>query len=167
MHYVRILRENPRMLCAKLCWNWPSGSEKILKISSMYFRYLIVIISPCTHGKGGPSLYWNKLESPAPKDALCQALLKLAHWFLRRRFSFKVNVVSLFRYYFPFENGWILQLNKLESSPPKYAFCQVCLKLAHCLWRRRWKCEKFTDRQTDRHTTGDQNCLLELSAQAN
>ena len=36
---------------------------------------------------------------------------------------------------------------KLESPLPKDALCQVCLKLAQWFWRRRWKCEKFTDGQ--------------------
>ena len=31
----------------------------------------------------------------------------------------------------------------------KDASCQVWLKLAQWFWRRRWKCEKFTDRLTD------------------
>ena len=34
--------------------------------------------------KGG-ALHLNKLESPSPKDALCQGWMKLAQWFLRRR----------------------------------------------------------------------------------
>ena len=29
----------------------------------------------------------NKLESPSPKDVLCQVWLKLAHWFWRRRWK--------------------------------------------------------------------------------
>ena len=31
-------------------------------------------------------LHLNKLESPSPKDALCQDWLKLAQWFWRRIF---------------------------------------------------------------------------------
>ena len=34
--------------------------------------------------KGG-ALHLNKLESPLPKDALCQVWLKLAQWFWRRK----------------------------------------------------------------------------------
>ena len=30
------------------------------------------------------ALHLKKLESPSPKDALCQIWLKLAQWFLRR-----------------------------------------------------------------------------------
>ena len=44
-----------------------------------------------------------KVESPFPKDTLCQVWLKLAQWFLRRRFLNFVNVFSLYRYYLPFE----------------------------------------------------------------
>ena len=36
------------------------------------------------------------LESPSPKDALCQDWLKLAQWFWRRRFFNFINVFSLF-----------------------------------------------------------------------
>ena len=105
----------PRMLCAKFGWNWPSGfGEEVFLISSVYF--------------------------------------------------------SLFRNYLPLEKGRALHFNKLESPSPKNALCQVWLKLAQWFWRRRWKCEKFTDRQTDRRTdgrrtTGDQKSSLELSAQ--
>ena len=44
---------HPRMLCAKFGWNWPSGSgEEDFKMSSMYFRYFVII----SLGKGrGPS----------------------------------------------------------------------------------------------------------------
>ena len=35
----------------------------------------------------GKTIHFNKLESPAPKDALCQVWLKLAQWFWRRRWT--------------------------------------------------------------------------------
>ena len=72
---------HPRMLCAKFGWNWLSGSgeEDIFNLVngfSQFHNYLPL-------EKGG-ALYLNKLESPSPKDALCQVWLKLAHWFWRR-----------------------------------------------------------------------------------
>ena len=97
-------------------------------------------------------LHLKKLESAAPKDALCQVWLKLAQWFWRRRFLNFFNVFSLFRNYLPLEKGGALHLKKLESPLPKDALCQVWLKLAQWFWRRRWTFEKFTDRQTDRRT---------------
>ena len=80
----------------------------------------------------------KKHESPSPKDALCQYWLKLAQWFLRRRFLNFVNVFSLFRNYLPLEKGGAFHLNKLESSSPKDALCQVQLKLARWFLRRRF-----------------------------
>ena len=73
---------HPRMPCAKFGWNWLSGfGEEVFK-----FRQCIFSISEFSpFGKGG-GLHLNKLESPSPKDALCQVWLKLAQWFLRRSF---------------------------------------------------------------------------------
>ena len=50
----------------------------------MYFCHFL--ISPW---KNGVALHLKKIESPSPKDALCQVWLKLAQWFWRRRW--KVN----------------------------------------------------------------------------
>ena len=47
-----------------------------------------------------------------------------------------VNVFSPFRNYLPFENGWVLYLNKIEFPSPKYALCQVWSKLVQWFWRR-------------------------------
>ena len=83
-------------------------------------------------------LHSNKYESPPPKDALCQVWLKLAQWFLRRRFLKFVNVFSLFPYYLNLEKGVALHLNKIEFPSPNYALCQVWLKLAQWFLRRRF-----------------------------
>ena len=116
----------------------------------MYFRYFL-IISPWIRA-------WPFISS-SPKDALCQVWLKLALWFLRRRVLKFINVFSLFRYYLPLENGGALYLNKLESSLPKDALCQVWLKLAQWFLRRRGKCEKFRDRRTHRRTDDGQQAI--------
>ena len=63
-------------------------------------------------------LYLNKLDSPSPKDALCQVWLKLAQWFWKRRFLNKLKAFSLFRNYLPLEMGMALHLNKFESPSP-------------------------------------------------
>ena len=159
------------MLCAEIGWNWLGGSGEedcfnFVNVISRFRNYLLF-------EKGG-ALHLNKLISPSHKYALCQVWLKLAQWFSRRRFFNFVNVFSLFRYYLPLEKGGVLHLNKLEFPLPKDAFCQVWLKLDQWFWRRRWKCEKFTDGRTDgrtdgqtdrRRTKGDQKSSLELSAQ--
>ena len=123
------------MLCAKFGWNWPSGSgEEDFLILSMYFHYF-VIISPW---KRAGAHHMNKLDSPSPKDALCQVWLKLAQWFWRRRIFNFVNIFSQFHNYIPLEKGGTLLLNKLESPSPKDALCQVWLKLAQWFCRRRF-----------------------------
>ena len=72
------LNPHPRMLCAKISWNWLSCSgEQIFLISSLYFRYFCNNLPL----EMGWVLHLNKLESPSPKDALCQVWLKLAQWF--------------------------------------------------------------------------------------
>jgi hypothetical protein len=57
-------------------WFW---RRRFLKIFSAFllFRYYLPL-------ERGDSLHLNKLESPAPKDDLCQVWLKLAQWFWRR-----------------------------------------------------------------------------------
>ena len=126
---------HPRMLCAKLGWNWPSGSGEndflnFLNVFSLFRNYL-----PLEKGR---ALHLNKLESPSPKDALCQVWFQLAQWFWRRRFFKFINVFGLFRNYLPLERGVAVHLKKLKSPSPKNALCQVWLKLTHCFWRRRF-----------------------------
>ena len=102
--------------------------KKIFLISSMYFRYFL-IISPW---KRAEPFIWAIEKPLLPKDALCQVWLQLDQWFCRRRFFNFVNVFSLFRNYLPLEKGGALHLNKLECPSPKDAtcMCQVWLKLA-------------------------------------
>ena len=85
----------------------------------------ISLLSPLGKERG-PS--FEQLESPSPKDALCQVRLKLAQWFWRRRFLNFVNVFSLFRYYLPLEKGGALHLKKHEFASPRDTLCQVWLK---------------------------------------
>ena len=70
---------------------------------------------------------------------MCQNWLKLAQWFWRR--DFFIISSMYFRYFcnnLPLEMGWVLHLNKLQFPSPKDALCQVWLKLAQWLWRRRF-----------------------------
>ena len=113
---------HPRMLCVKFGWKlaqwfWRRGLFNFVNVFWLFRNYLPL-------EKGG-TLHLYKLESPSPKDALCQVWLKLAYWFWRRRFLKFVNLFSLFRNYLPLEKGGALLLNKLESPSPKDALCQV------------------------------------------
>ena len=52
-----------RMLCAKVVWNWPKGSEEEdFEISSVYSRYFVII----SNWLKDRVLYLNKLESFLP-----------------------------------------------------------------------------------------------------
>ena len=76
---------------AKFGWNCTCGSgEEDFSFSSIIFA--ISLLFPL--GKG-QTLYFIKIESSSPKDALCQVWLKLDQWFLRRRFFNFVNVFSV------------------------------------------------------------------------
>ena len=111
---------HPRILCAKFGWNWLSGSKEedflnFVNVFSLCRNYLPL-------EKGGAN-HLNKLESPSPKDALCQVWLNMAQWFWRRRFLNFVNVFTLFRNYLPLEKGGALHLNKVKSPSPKWMLC--------------------------------------------
>ena len=44
LHLNKLESPSPRILCTRFGWNWPNGSwEDEFKISSMYFRYFIII----------------------------------------------------------------------------------------------------------------------------
>ena len=57
-------------------WFWRRRFFNFVNVFSLLRNYL-------PFEKGG-ALHLNKLESPLPKDALCQVWLKLAQWFWRR-----------------------------------------------------------------------------------
>ena len=122
--WTNLSPHHPSSLCAKIGWNWPSGSgEEIflnfVNVFSLFHKHLPLEI--------GGVLHLNKLKSPLPRNALCQLWLKLAQWFWRRNFFNFVNVFLLFRNY--------LHLEK-DPSIFKDVLCQVWLKLAKWFWRR-------------------------------
>ena len=64
-------------------WFWRWRFLNFVNIFSQFCNYLPL--------KKGRALNLKKLESPSPKDALCQVWLKLAEWFWWRSLNF-VNV---------------------------------------------------------------------------
>ena len=116
-------------------WFWRRRFLNFVNVFFLFRKYLPL-------EKAG-ALYLNKLESPSPKNALCQVWLKLTQWFWRR-FLDIFNIILLFRYYLPLGKGVALHLNKIEFLLPMDALYQVWLQLALWFWRRSWKCEKFT-----------------------
>ena len=74
------------------------------------------------------------VESPSPKEMHCA---KFGWNWLSGSGEEDLNFVSefsLFCNYLPLEKGGTLHLNKIESSLPKDALCQVWLKLAMGFW---------------------------------
>jgi hypothetical protein len=94
--------------------------EKIFK--NFHCIFFLSLLSPLERGYPLPL---NKLESPSPKDDLCQVRLKLAKWFWRRRFSNDPIPFLHFCDYLPFEEDLALYLNKLEFPSPKDSLYQV------------------------------------------
>ena len=94
------LNPHPRMLCAKIGWNWLSGSgEEIFLILSMYFRY-----------------FCNNL---------------------------------------PFEMGWVLHLNKLDSPFTQGCIVTSLVENGPVVLEKKmkmWKVYRQTDGRTDRRT---------------
>ena len=92
--------------------------KKDIFLVHFYSRYYLPL------EKGYP-LGLNKLESPSPKNDLCQVWLKLAQWFWRRRFLNDPTPFLHFCDYLPFEEDLVLYLNKLEFPSPKDNLYQV------------------------------------------
>ena len=130
---------HPRMHCAKIGWNWLSGSRaEDFLISSMYFCYFVYISSS-----------FEQTWIPFTQGCFVLTLVEIGLVVLEKRFLNLVDVFLLFHNYLPFKKGMVFHLNKLEFPSPRDTLCQVWLKLALWFWRRRWKCEKFTDGRTD------------------
>ena len=103
----------------------------------MYFRYFVIISL-----EKGPDSPFEQTLIPFNQGCFVPSLVEIGPLFWRRRF---LN-------YLPLEKDGTLHLNKLESSTPKDALCQVWLKLVQSFWRSKmkiWKVYRQTDRRTN------------------
>ena len=77
------------------------------------------------------TLHRNTLESPSPKDALkfVSSLAEIGSLLLEKIFKM-LRCIFAIHYYFTFEDGVILHLNKLAIEPckPKDELCKVVLE---------------------------------------
>ena len=136
-------------------WFW---WRKFLNVVNVFLLYPL-IISPLD---GMWPFVWSNLNLLYQRMLCAKFNLNWSsNWW---RFLKLVNVFSLCRYfyYLPLEKSMAFHLLKLETLSAKDAFLQ---RLGQCFYRRKWKCEMFTDRQSDWWTTGDQKSSLQLSAQ--
>ena len=98
------------------CWFW---RRRFLKIFSVFllFRYYLPL------EKGYPLLL-NKLESPSPKNDLCQVWLKLALWFCRRRFLNDTIQFYIFVIISPLKRTWPFMWTILNSLYPRMIYAK-------------------------------------------
>ena len=125
-----------RILCAKFGWNMPSGSgeEDLLKLS-MYFQFHNYL--PLE--KNWP-FTWTNLN-PFTQGLIMPSLVEIGPVVLEKKIFWNLSMYfSLICNHLPLEKSGALHLNKLESPSPKDDLCQVWLKLAQWFWRR-WKCD--------------------------
>ena len=80
---------------------------KFVKVFSQFRNYLPL-------EKGG-SLHLSKLESPLPKDALCQVWLKLAQWFWRRRWKCEKLTTTTTDKFWSEKLAWAFGSGELKS----------------------------------------------------
>ena len=91
----------------------------------------------------------NKLYKGPYMDSSCKVWLHLAMWFQRRRFL-KIQPIRIKNY--PWRPCLLSdpdEMNKFYKGPYMDASCQVWFHLAQQFQRRRLKCEKLTNGQTD------------------
>ena len=101
------------MLCTKFWWILAQEFWRkrfffnSVDVFSLFCNYL--------HLEKCRVLHLNKLQNPSQKDSLCPVWLKLAQWFLRRRYFNFVNVFSLLRYYLPLKRAGSFISTNLNS----------------------------------------------------
>ena len=61
----------------------------------------------------------NNLESPSPKDVLCQVLVEIGSVVLEKKIFQISQCILKFRNYLPLEKAEALHLKKLESPYPR------------------------------------------------
>ena len=132
---------HPKIVYAKFGWKGPMVLQKKI------FRFcFFVIISPW---KRMWHFIWTNLNPIHPRMVCAKFGWNWPYCPGEEDF---VNVLSLFRNLLSLDKDVALYFNKLESFSSKDVLCQVWSKFAQWIWRRRWKCAKFTDGRADSRT---------------
>ena len=180
MHFRYFVIICPWKYCEALNMNKlqsPSARDALchvwLKLAQWFWRKRFLnFINLFSHFREG-SIIWINLKSLHPGILCAQFAWSWPSGSGKEDLFNFVSVFLLFRNYLPLEKGGALHLNKLESSSPKDALCQVWFKLAQSFWRR-WKCEVYDnvnnndndDNEKDwQRTNFDQKISLEPLAQ--
>ena len=139
-----------------LCQVWMKMVQWFWRIRFLRVFHLFSLFRNNLPFEKGVALHLDKLESHLPRDTLCQFWLKLAQWFLSKRFLKIVYLYLLLPNDLPLGKGVALHLNKLES--PHLAI--LCAKFGW-IWPsgseeedEMWKVNRRTGRRTDRQVIG-------------
>ena len=84
-----------------LCQIWLKLAQWFWRIRFLNFVNVFSLFRNYPPLEKGRALHLNKLESPSPKDALCQDWLKLAQWFWRKDFLISSMYFCDFVFIFP------------------------------------------------------------------
>ena len=114
------LYENCSFTQDSLCQVWLKLAQWFWRWFFNFVNVFLLFLNYLFLEKGG-ALILNKLETPSPKDALCQVWLKLAQVVQEKKiFNLNfVNVFSLFRNYLPLEKGGPFFWTKLNPLHPR------------------------------------------------
>ena len=133
LHLNKIESLSPKMLCAKICWYWLSGSgEEDFLISSTHFRYFVII---SLWKKVGPFI-WRNL------NPLYFVLCGKFGWNWLGGTGEDENVESLQR----------RTTDNRRSEKLTWAFSSGELKNYGPDTNLHWQKDRRTERRTDRHT---------------
>jgi hypothetical protein len=108
---------HPRIIFTKFDWFWHAGSREY-----MFFNFNVFLLF-CYYlslERGNP-LHLYKLESPIPKDDLCQVSLKFDQWFRRSR-----------KYKSLTDRRWTIRKTHLSFQ---LRWAKKCMRLWHKVWR--------------------------------
>ena len=109
-----------RML-SKLDWIWPSGSGGEDYFKFCQYIFAISLLSPRWKGRG-PS--YEQIWIPLTQGCVVPSLVEIGPVVLEKKIFKFCQYISLFRYYLPFEKGWALCMNKLESPYQRMLFAK-------------------------------------------
>ena len=118
------------MLCARFGWNWTNGSsEEDFLISSMYWRYFL-IISPWK--TAGPS--FKQTGIPFTQGCIVPSLVEIDPVYFEKFFLISPMYFRYLLIVSPLENSGGLPFVWTNLTPPKDALCQLWLNWPSGFW---------------------------------
>ena len=139
----------PRMLCAKFGWNKAVDSGEFFLNSFNIFTHFRTYLPL----EKGVTLYFNKFESPLPKEALCQVWLKLTQWF--HRFLISSMYFRYFIIIFSWKRMWPFVSTNLNP--------RLCAKFSWNMSSGSWEENKSVKSSPRRQRRRQQTILIRIA----